>query len=88
MMGICVSWQHLEVLEHVKWHRVLHLGHQKRELDRIGPTLGEATGTHYSRSEYKIDPYSLTLGEYTEYTDFMCVLYVLMMIQLLVHRSI
>lgn len=65
MMGICISWRHMEVLEHVKWQRVQLLVDRKLALlDKEAQQPEHDDSTRYSREEFKIDLYSLTLGEY------------------------
>jgi hypothetical protein len=65
MMGICISWKDFEFLESVKGRRVAHCTQQRlqleEELERYSPQ-GQGGGTIYSRNEFKIDLYSLTLG--------------------------
>jgi len=65
MMGICISWRHMEVLEHVKWQRVQLLVDRKLALlDKEAQQPEHDDSTRYSREEFKIDLYSLTLGRF------------------------
>lgn len=59
MMGICISWRNFEVLEHVKERGVSRLVEQRKALEETG---AKGVSTVYSRNEFKVDLYSLTLG--------------------------
>lgn len=62
MMGICISWQHFEALEHRKGLGVAAVARSRLEGGQEGGQGDSSGSTAYSRDSDKIDLYSLTLG--------------------------